>query len=96
MTFSRKGLTVSLLALTLSSCSMIPDYQRPDNPSPLPAQQDPAEQLTAADIGWRDFYQDDSLQQLIGLSLNNNRNLQATALLVEQLRAQYRIRRAER
>ncbi len=96
MTFSRTWLGISLLILTLSSCSMIPDYQRPDNPSPLPAQQDPAEQLTAADIGWRDFYQDDSLQQLIGLSLNNNRNLQATALLVEQLRAQYRIRRAER
>lgn len=96
MTFSRTWLNVSLLALALSGCSMIPDYQRPDNPSPLPEQQDASEQLTAVDIGWRDFYQDEPLQQLIGLSLNNNRNLQATALMVEQLRAQYRIRRAER
>ncbi|MDT8311214.1 MAG: efflux transporter outer membrane subunit [Methylophaga sp.] len=96
MTFSRTWLSVSLLALTLSSCSIIPDYQRPANPSPLPEQQDASKQLTAADIGWQDFYQDADLQRLIGLSLNNNRNLQATALLVEQLRAQYRIRRADR
>lgn len=95
MTFTRTWLSASLLALTLSSCSMIPDYQRPENPSPLPEQQDANEQLTAADIGWRDFYQDAALQGLIASSLNNNRNLQATALLVEQLRAQYRIRRAE-
>lgn len=96
MTFSRTWFIASLLTFTLSSCSMIPDYQRPENPSPLPQQQDAAETLTAADIGWRDFYQDAALQQLVGLSLSNNRNLQATALLVEQLRAQYRIRRAER
>lgn len=96
MTFSRAWLTFSLLTLSVSSCSMIPDYQRPDNPSPLTEQTDAGTALTAADIGWRDFYQDEALQALIGLSLNNNRNLQATALLVEQLRAQYRIQRAER
>ncbi len=96
MTFSRTWLTVSLLALTLSSCSMIPDYQQPENPNPLPEKHDVSEQLTVADIGWQDFYQDVAVQKLVGLSLTNNRNLQATALRVEQLRAQYRIRRAER
>jgi multidrug efflux system outer membrane protein len=48
-----------------------------------------------ADIDWRDFFDDPRLQQLIGLALENNRDLRIAALRVEQARAQYRIQRAE-
>lgn len=45
-------------------------------------------------IGWRDFFVDPRLQKLIELALTNNRDLRVAMLNVEELRAQYRIRRA--
>lgn len=49
-----------------------------------------------ADIGWRDFFADPRLQQLLAQSLNNNRDLRVATLNVERTRAQYRIQRADR
>jgi multidrug efflux system outer membrane protein len=49
----------------------------------------------AADIGWREFFTDARLQQLIQLTLANNRDLRVAALNVEAQRAQYRIQRAD-
>jgi outer membrane protein, multidrug efflux system len=51
--------------------------------------------LATADIGWRSFYKDQVLQQLIEQSLENNRDLRVAALNVEAARAQYRIQRAD-
>jgi multidrug efflux system outer membrane protein len=48
----------------------------------------------ARDIGWRDFFIDAQLGQLIGLALANNRDLRVAVLNIEQARAQYRIQRA--
>ncbi|MFK3650444.1 efflux transporter outer membrane subunit [Lysobacter enzymogenes] len=49
-----------------------------------------------ADVGWRDFFADPSLEQLIGRALDNNRDLRVAVLNVEKARAQYRIQRADR
>jgi multidrug efflux system outer membrane protein len=49
-----------------------------------------------ADIGWRDFFADPSLTELIGRALDNNRDLRAAALNIERARALYRIQRADR
>src|SRR5207245_9977138 len=49
----------------------------------------------AAEIGWREFFQDARLQKLIDLALANNRDLRVAVLNVEQSRAQYRIQRAD-
>ncbi|MCP5339629.1 MAG: efflux transporter outer membrane subunit [Steroidobacteraceae bacterium] len=51
---------------------------------------------SAADIGWRDFFTDPNLEQLIELALTNNRDLRAAVLNVERARAQYRVQRASR
>jgi multidrug efflux system outer membrane protein len=51
---------------------------------------------STADIGWRDFFADQRLQQLIALALANNRDLRAAVLTVEKARATYRIARAAR
>jgi multidrug efflux system outer membrane protein len=48
----------------------------------------------AADIGWREFFTDDRLRQLIALALDNNRDLRVAVLDIEQSRAEYRIQRA--
>jgi multidrug efflux system outer membrane protein len=51
---------------------------------------------SAADIGWRDFFIDADLEQLITQALANNRDLRVAMLNVERTRAQYRIQRADR
>lgn len=90
-----KLISIMTLSAVLSACSMIPDYQRPANPVMLENSDEVVNASLAADTGWQEFYQDEQLQQLIALSLENNRNLRATVLQVEQLRAQYKIQRAE-
>lgn len=52
--------------------------------------------VAAAELDWQDFVSDASLRELIRLSLANNRDLRAAALNIEQSRAQYQIRGADR
>lgn len=52
--------------------------------------------LPVADIGWRDFFADPRLEQVVALALDNNRDLRVAILNVERARAQYRIQRADR
>ena len=49
--------------------------------------------VPAADIGWRDFFRDPRLQQLIELALTNNPDLRVAMLNVDQTRALYRVQR---
>jgi len=71
-----------------------PNYHRPA--APVPALEDGAQGGAAATgIGWREFFPDPQLQQLIALALTNNRDLRVAALNVESAQAQYRIQRAE-
>src|SRR5690554_7393083 len=51
--------------------------------------------LPMADIGWRDFFADPRLEEVVALALDNNRDLRVAILNVERARAQYRIQRAE-
>ena len=52
--------------------------------------------LPMADIGWRDFFADPRLEEVVALALDNNRDLRVAILNVERARAQYRIQRADR
>ena len=82
------------LCTLLGACTLEPHYHRP--PSPVPALQGgTAGDTDAADIGWREFFPDPQLQQLIELSLTNNRDLRVAALNVQSAQAQYRIQRAD-
>src|SRR5690606_25051957 len=63
-------------------------------PSSTPTPDDGAPLV--ADIGWRDFFADPRLDQLVAQALENNRDLRVAMLNVERARAQYRIRRADR
>jgi outer membrane protein, multidrug efflux system len=84
----------------LAGCSLIPNYERPDTPLPqawpggivAPAA---AAATPAADVPWQAFFTDPRLQQLIAAALANNRDLRVAMLNVEQVRAQYQIRRAD-
>ncbi|MCK3863828.1 efflux transporter outer membrane subunit [Pseudomonas sp. B329] len=92
------SITLLPLALTLSACSLIPDYQQPDAPIPghYPRAAAYAEaNATGSTSDWHTVFQDESLQQLIRDALVNNRDLRAAALNVEAFQAQYRIQRAD-
>ena len=84
--------------LTLSACSLIPEYQRPAAPVashwPVGGSSD-AGDTAAADLRWQDFVQDAQLKELVQLALQNNRDLRVAIQNIEQARAQYQIRRAD-
>lgn len=93
-------------AAVLAGCTLIPDYDRPAAPIDAAYPTGPAYHsasqaavppggVAAADVGWREFFGDPLLQELIALALQNNRDLRVAALNVEAARAQYRIQRAD-
>ena len=99
---SKKYLAAGSLLLLLGGCTLAPRYQRPDLPVAriLPdTQQGNAsaatnETVIDAELGWRDFFIDPQLQQLIQTALANNRDLRTSALNIESYQAQDRIQRS--
>jgi len=102
--------TAMLGAALLSACSLAPTYQRPDAPvapafpaddagkaaktgsAPTPA----ADRRDAVDTGWREYFNEPRLQQLIAAALENNRDLRTAALRIEEARALYNVQSADR
>ncbi len=92
-------LSLALLA-ALSGCSLIPEYQRPEAPvaDSWPQGEAYAAQAgttAAPNLDWQTFFRDPALRRLIGLALENNRDLRIAALNVEAYSALYRVQRAE-
>jgi multidrug efflux system outer membrane protein len=103
--------TAILGAALLSACSLAPTYQRPDAPvaaafpaddtgkaaktgsAPAPAA---ADRRDAVDTGWREYFNEPRLQQLIAAALENNRDLRTAALRIEEARALYNVQSADR
>jgi len=96
---------IALFMLALAGCTLMPRYHRPEAPIAQTWPEVPGHRATptvaapkafevpAADIGWRDFFRDPRLQQLIELALTNNPNLRVAVLNVEQTRALYHVQR---
>src|SRR5476649_91415 len=107
---TKPALPLTVLAALLSACSLAPTYQRPEAPvaAAFPADSAGAGARTsvplplaagardAVDTGWRDYFADPRLQQLIAAALENNRDLRTAALRIEEARAQYDIQSADR
>ena len=89
---------LAFIGVAVTGCTLAPNYQRPAAPvaSTWPENSQNSNHATNAvlDIGWREFFNDPRLQQLIGLALTNNRDLRVAVLNVEVSQAQYRIQRA--
>jgi len=91
--------------VVVDACTLIPAYQRPPLPVPdafpppvvgaaVAAAAPVSDPVAAADIGWREFFTDERLRQVIALALEHNRDLRVAVLDIEQSRAQYRVQRA--
>lgn len=88
------------LALALSGCSLIPDYQRPeaDIPATWPQGAAYAAHAQAGDASapaWQSVFQDPALRCLVDLALTDNTDLRQAALNVEAYRTLHHIQRAE-
>ncbi|WP_413794393.1 MULTISPECIES: AdeC/AdeK/OprM family multidrug efflux complex outer membrane factor [unclassified Pseudomonas] len=98
---SKSLLSLTIAAVVLSGCSLIPDYQRPEAPVAAQYPQGPAYEAAnapgqaAAEQGWKQFFHDPTLQRLIQVALENNRDLRVAALNIDAYAAQYRIQRAD-
>ncbi|SNB47108.1 AdeC/AdeK/OprM family multidrug efflux complex outer membrane factor [Geobacter sp. DSM 9736] len=102
---TKKLVYLSLVtSLLLAGCStMAPKYTRPETPVASAWPSGPAykaeavkpEQKPLAEIPWKEFFIEPQLQNLIGLAIENNRDLRVAVLNIERFRAQYQIRRAD-
>ncbi len=99
---ARRGiLTAGVLPVLLAGCvSLAPQYRRPAAPVPQTFPQGPAYAPNqAADtavsaIGWRSFFKDPRLQQVIARALGDSRSLRQALAGIEAAHAQYRVTRA--
>ena len=103
-TIMKKTVLMTCAAALLSGCSLIPDYLRPDMPVPQAWPEGPATTAEGpvasgtplwANVVWKEFFTDPTLQGLIQKALDNNRDLRVAALNVEVARASYRITEAD-
>ncbi|KHL24098.1 transporter [Croceibacterium mercuriale] len=90
-----------LLALALASlasaCSLAPDYVRPQAPVPAAFPGGPAfapGEAVLPDVSYRDLFRDPRLLELVGVALDNNRDLRIAAANIAEARAIVRVTRA--
>jgi multidrug efflux system outer membrane protein len=90
----------ALPAFALAACNLAPTYVRPEAPVAPDLPQGaayptlPAGESTADALGWRAFFTDARLQQVIAKALTDNRDLRVALANVERARALYRVERA--
>ncbi len=99
---SSKYIAAAALCALMGGCAMAPEYTRPGMPVANQLPSAPGRPggsasttpVVGADMGWRDFFVDATLQTIIRTALANNRDLRVSALNVASYQAQYRIERA--
>ena len=94
-----KKLSILSLSLMLAACSLNPTYEQPQAPVPgeynSSSTELPAGLLSGADLGWQEVIQEPRLRALIGLALENNRDMLIAIQRVEEARALYGIQRSD-
>ena len=91
---------VAGLLLFTAGCSFVPEYKQPAMPvadtwpDQLPAYEAGSGQ-TAADIAFQDYFTSQTLQQIIAMALENNRDLKVALLNIEQAKAAYQIKKSD-
>ena len=95
---NRRLIAALLMASTaLTACaSMAPAYEKPALPvaQAWPDGAAAGQTTSAADLAWKEVYQDPRLQGVIQLALDQNRDLRVAVLNIERAQAQYRVQRA--
>ncbi|MCL2656575.1 MAG: efflux transporter outer membrane subunit [Betaproteobacteria bacterium] len=94
-----RQLPLATLVAGLAGCvSLAPPYEQPPLPVPqtYPDNTSTTQNVgNTAEIGWKNYFTDPTLQSLIADALANNRDLRLALQHVEEARALYGIRRAD-
>lgn len=108
---SNRVVATAVLVMLLSSCTMIPEYKRPDLPvtdswpagsSYIPTVHEnskdnsEASDVMVMDLAWQDYFRSDRLKAIIKMTLDNNRNLKVALLTIEKAKASYGIQHSSR
>nr|WP_180166577.1 efflux transporter outer membrane subunit [Stenotrophomonas sp. SbOxS2]NYT99429.1 efflux transporter outer membrane subunit [Stenotrophomonas sp. SbOxS2] len=101
MSKALKNILALGIGLSLAACAAIEPRDTvfaPGIPTVWPSSSEASgmQSQPVADIGWRDFFTDERLREVIAQSLEKNRDLRVAVLNVERAHAQYRIQRADR
>jgi outer membrane protein, multidrug efflux system len=78
-----------VLALTLTACSLFPDYQRPEIKAPetFRGADGKADEKSIADLAWWEVYRDPMLEKLIRIALEQNYDIRIAIARVDEFRA---------
>ncbi|ASL39113.1 MULTISPECIES: efflux transporter outer membrane subunit [Acetobacter] len=95
----RQVACLAVAAGLLGGCTMIPKYKRPQPPlaqtwADYQHTDNAMLQKAASDIGWRDFFIDPRLQQLITIALRENRDIRQAAASIVEAQGRYDIQHA--
>jgi multidrug efflux system outer membrane protein len=94
-----KSIIVTLLATSLiSGCVLIPEYQKPDLPVEKQFVNDVAiskETHDALSVTWKQFFKSKTLQDILQVTLDNNKDLRIAALNIKAAKELYRIERSD-
>lgn len=83
-------------SLSLTACiNLAPFFSPPEAPVPATYGTVDNDQKALTELGWQSFITDKRLQQVVDLSLKNNRDLRVASLNIEKARAQYQVQRAD-
>ena len=93
MKMKRLHAAVAVALLTVSGCSLMPNYEQPA--APVAATYSVPSNEDGAIVTWQQFFHSPELQALIGQALENNRDYRVAALNIERAQALYRIQRAD-
>ncbi|HEY9093081.1 efflux transporter outer membrane subunit [Parasphingorhabdus sp.] len=84
---------------TLSGCvNMAPDHVRPElsTAATFDSSSRPDGTVTAAQLSWREYFNDPQLKAYLAEAIENNRDLMAATARIAQAQAQYRIQDSQR
>ena len=83
----RPILTVSVLTLAVSACTLGPDYEQPEVAVPDDYRVEDLEGASIANLKWWELFDDEELNELIRRALINNKEVAIAAARVEEARA---------
>jgi len=92
-----RGLALAVLLVLLPSCAVGPDYERP----PIPTQEGfrmaevSPEVRSIANLPWWELLRDVELQKLIGITLQENKDLKRAVASVEEFQARLLVARMD-
>lgn len=85
-----RGIAVSALALALTACQSMRGPE-PVAQANIPSSYSNASGSSVAEQGYKDFFADQRLLQVLDLALTNNRDLRTAALNIQRAQQQYQI-----